>query len=482
MSTPAVKRRRLAAQRYESRRRDLLTLPQEVVFHVFSFLEAADLTTCARVSTKWYEAANDDHLWKPLYLVRFSNPRQLLVQQLRSQRLHSKLATGSQTAALSTTATHSIDQRLDQRRNKWKNLYKVNHNWETGNCQVDELALPLKEERSLLDQTSNETIIQICHDMMATTWGGSSVIDIWQIHGSHIEHISKAGPSTVTSAYVTCIKWDTLDTRRVIVGYSNGGFSIYQVDARERLVQQLAYYAARPSVSCDRHCVKSITLCDSMVMTCSTDMELSTYTFDEQGNTRFCHCLTSAMHWEPLTIEVYSKGDQTYQAVVCFGMSVGLDSWTIGLQEIIFTANLILNSRHSSSRLPPGHGLLDRIQKISYAHPYVVTSHKNNTMQQYRIVTEHGKRIEIEHVRTLWGHTNSVGAMAMDARIGRLVSGDRAGIKVWNLESPRELVVGIESGFGERMEWIGFDSEKIVTVAGDHENNVKVWSFSSSNK
>jgi hypothetical protein len=311
--------------------------------------------------------------------------------------------------------------------------------------------LPLKEKRLPIDQTSYETIIQICHDMMATTWGGSSSIDIWQIHGSHIEHIAKAGPLTPTSAYVTCIKWDTVDTRRVVVGYSNGGFSIFQVDARERLLQQHAHYPARPSVSCDRHCVKSIALC-------STDMELSTYTFDEQGNSRFCHCLTSAMQWEPLTIEVYSKGDQTYQAVVCFGMSVGLDSWTIGLQEIIFTPNLIINSRHSSSRLPAGHGLLDRI------------------------VTEHGKRIEIEHVRTLWGHTNSVGAMAMDARIGRLVSGDRAGIKVWNLESPHELVVGIESGFGERMEWIGFDSEKVVTVAGDHENNVKVWSFSNSNK
>lgn len=66
MSKPAVKRRRLTAQRYENRRRDLLTLPQEVVFHVFSFLEAADLTTCARVSTKWYEAANDDHVSKSI--------------------------------------------------------------------------------------------------------------------------------------------------------------------------------------------------------------------------------------------------------------------------------------------------------------------------------------------------------------------------------------------------------------------------------
>jgi WD40 repeat protein len=123
----------------------------------------------------------------------------------------------------------------------------------------------------------------------------------------------------------------------------------------------------------------------------------------------------------------------------------------------------------------------DPIQKISYAHPYVVTSHNNNTMQQYRIRSDQGQRVEIEHVRTLWGHTSSVGAMALDAHIGRLVSGDRAGIKVWNLEGLDDFVVGIENGLSERMEWIGFDSEKIVTVAGNHENNVKVWSFSNSN-
>jgi hypothetical protein len=62
MPKPAAKRQRLAKPRYESVKRDLLTLPQELVYHIFSFLDAADLTTCARVSTKWYAAANDEQV------------------------------------------------------------------------------------------------------------------------------------------------------------------------------------------------------------------------------------------------------------------------------------------------------------------------------------------------------------------------------------------------------------------------------------
>ena len=59
---PAAKRRRLPGPKKELIKRDLLTLPQEIVFLVFSFLDAADLTTCARVSTKWYAAASDEQV------------------------------------------------------------------------------------------------------------------------------------------------------------------------------------------------------------------------------------------------------------------------------------------------------------------------------------------------------------------------------------------------------------------------------------
>lgn len=351
---------------------------------------------------------------------------------------------------------------------------------------MEELQLPINERRLTQEMRNNagekkegKIIIQVCNDIIVTAESGTATIHVWQIRGSRIEHLATAGPSVETIAYITCIKWDSMDNSRVVVGYSNGGFTVYRIDIKERSVIECASHAARPSISHDRHSVQSIALCETIVMTCSTDMELSTYSFTDQG-TRLCHSLISAMTWEPLTLEIYAKGDRVYQAVVCFGMSVGLDSWTIGIQEVIFTPTRIIHSRHSSSRTHM-YGFNDPIQKISYAHPYVVTSHNNNTMQQYRIRSEQGQRVEIEHVRTLWGHTSSVGAMALDAHIGRLVSGDRAGIKVWNLEGGRsDLVVGIENGLSERMEWIGFDSEKIVTVAGDHENNVKVWSFSNN--
>jgi len=51
--------------------RDYQNLPSSVTLQIFSYLTAIDLTTIATVCKKWCELANDDSMWKNLYLWSF---------------------------------------------------------------------------------------------------------------------------------------------------------------------------------------------------------------------------------------------------------------------------------------------------------------------------------------------------------------------------------------------------------------------------
>ena len=48
-------------------------LPSEISFHIFSYLNQTDLTECSSVSKSWYILANDDFLWKRLFLEKGAN-------------------------------------------------------------------------------------------------------------------------------------------------------------------------------------------------------------------------------------------------------------------------------------------------------------------------------------------------------------------------------------------------------------------------
>ena len=54
---------------------DWQQLPHEVLFHIFSFLGRKELTECSCMCKSWYTSANDDMLWKRLFLSCYKLPR-----------------------------------------------------------------------------------------------------------------------------------------------------------------------------------------------------------------------------------------------------------------------------------------------------------------------------------------------------------------------------------------------------------------------
>ena len=55
-------------------------LPHEVLYQIFSFLKRADLANCIVTCKAWYASANDDLLWKRLFLAAFELPKTTVIK------------------------------------------------------------------------------------------------------------------------------------------------------------------------------------------------------------------------------------------------------------------------------------------------------------------------------------------------------------------------------------------------------------------
>ncbi|CAI9774159.1 unnamed protein product [Fraxinus pennsylvanica] len=64
----------------------LTSLPQDVLVHIFSFLNFQSLVSAAAVCRLWNAAANDNHLWQLLHVIFFGNSENFSIHNARSSR------------------------------------------------------------------------------------------------------------------------------------------------------------------------------------------------------------------------------------------------------------------------------------------------------------------------------------------------------------------------------------------------------------
>ncbi|KXG49466.1 uncharacterized protein PGRI_063230 [Penicillium griseofulvum] len=72
---------------------------------------------------------------------------------------------------------------------------------------------------------------------------------------------------------------------------------------------------------------------------------------------------------------------------------------------------------------------------MSYSHPYLLTSHSDNTLTMYLVVST-SENLFVQGGRRLWGHTSSVSAVQVTNR-GKAISVSSRGdeIRIWELET-----------------------------------------------
>jgi len=91
----------------------------------------------------------------------------------------------------------------------------------------------------------------------------------------------------------------------------------------------------------------------------------------------------------------------------------------------------------SQASIAPGPSILHQQPptSMSYSHPYLLTSHADNTLTMYLVVST-SENLFVQGGRRLWGHTSSVSTVQVTNR-GKAVSVSSRGdeIRIWELET-----------------------------------------------
>ncbi|KAL0083996.1 hypothetical protein J3Q64DRAFT_1737219 [Phycomyces blakesleeanus] len=451
-------------------------LSDEIVLHVFSYLSANDLAQCAMVSTGWSRLANDELLWRPLFLDRFRHR-----SRLNSCNVH-----------------------------PWKTKYKISHNWRSGNCQI------VHSERKQ-PMPPCQPCIQSIDSILCQSNSGSQ-IEIWSLKKNRIlGYLQALSHQEVPVTCLKLIKTSQEDIYHLVAGYEHGGMAMWEIEIVKGGYNATEWVDYRPSArSADS--VVSIAMAYPVVAICTAAMKISLFNVNQNTERKrlgLIYQLQSPVHWTPVELDLKLQKPSAgcikdrWRLLVCFGMGIGTNAYSIGIQEIIVSLHTLISSRHCSAldqdtffftpnltntTQPP-------ITAIAYDAPFLATAHANNTIRHYRVdITP--DVFNLVFLQTLYGHTCMVTALTLDGPARRLVSADRTGLRIWDLACTKgvpmdrsgqlikwhqgvDYLVRLDLEHDEdypwQIDWLCSDATKIVALkrplVPDAAMSLVVWSF-----
>lgn len=287
---------------------------------------------------------------------------------------------------------------------------------------------------------------------------------------------------------------------RLAAFYINGQFSIFKVSTSvfsfsEEYASPTSQTSSGTGLSASHSNAATARFHFPLLVTCSTDFTLAFHILTQRDDkievSRAQPGMRSQMCWWPLVVSLAKVATPNedkatrFKATIVYATPFYPSAWTIAVQEfdIVIPSTdaptASVRARHAtalppgfayspssrrhrrftgdlptSSGLAPGDGLAGMpsclITGLEHSAPYVVVSRSDNTLDVFEIVDDVSSTaamggdppLKVIHRRTLFGHTGSVGAVAVDG--GRCVSGGEDGVKVWELDRARE---DVELGF-----------------------------------
>ncbi|CAG8645391.1 1313_t:CDS:2, partial [Paraglomus occultum] len=197
-----------------------------------------------------------------------------------------------------------------------------------------------------------------------------------------------------------------------------------------------------------------------ILVTCTAQFVLSVYSIVNTGEKveyRLLHQLISFICKPPLDISLEEKDDEgrdksgEWRIIVAYATGVYGGGWTVGIQEILFNSTSITSTTHCSPQISSSVFSFAPITTISYKSSHLITAHSDNTIQLFHVMNS-DNILQCTHTQTLYGHTGSVQAVAID-EYGKLISGamDQS-IKIWDLGIREKAEEDMEEkkGWGEQ--------------------------------
>jgi hypothetical protein len=278
---------------------------------------------------------------------------------------------------------------------------------------------------------------------------------------------------TPTALYVA--KGSTASSIEVTVGFDDGHISVYNLD-----VTRGEFTIRFSQTSTGDATITAIASAPPYLLTISDHKVFSLYKVpphitqhDEPSSTdqlRLLASLESNNTFAPMSLSLRCSASELIASIAYSFFHIS-NGWTIGIQELRFNKD----GEHMTSRLATtvavqpkadenGHDHPSTVNNskpnnnsnscgytnisstasiqhkeaptsLSYSHPFLLTSHSDNTLTMYLVFSSADKLV-IRDSRRLWGHTSSVSSVQVGDR-GKAVSVSPRGneIRIWELES-----------------------------------------------
>ena len=519
-------------------------LSDEILLNIFERLSLDQVLSCQSVSHRWQKISTDPELWKRLYFLRYIQPRFTHISTSNRTRIASRDWWIKET-------THTEDGT----KKDWKKLFKIRHNWHKGRCAVseidispssdhletkippqasfwDELRVPMS---SHLVQFDGRMFVAIDKTVGLRAWdigvGCQKIVGCRRFR-QYEQGWQLGDPAALTMASGGSTPPD------IVVGFESGGVMILQLNIEDVGTQEDFGFTVRfilpPSIEPKK--ILHMAYSHPYLLTLDVDYSLQAYVFPSNSpHLDSPQCLATlqahTLHGPcNLTLRRRKSDDDTITASIAYSMPLCHGGWSVGIQEIIFdmsSPNGISKTRIGTShpstinlRIHPDFETQGKSMSIpsasptsiSYSHPYLLTSHRDNTLTLY-LCRSTDEKITIGQPKRLWGHTTGVAKAGVAGR-GRAVSVSQVGgeVRVWELESVAAsaakmkaegdgVVAIVESVRLENasarvgkelflddipkirnpicVDWIGFDEEKVLVVTRDQERdqNVTLYDF-----
>ncbi|KAF7119169.1 hypothetical protein CNMCM5793_008913 [Aspergillus hiratsukae] len=272
---------------------------------------------------------------------------------------------------------------------------------------------------------------------------------------------------------------------KVTVGFADGRFGVYDMDTQSLCLRLRSFHPASADGA-----ITAMATSDSYLLMVSEHKVLSLYemflaepehtTRSNAANTsnqssgegvKLLASLKAGSILSPMSLSVRFAHSEIIASIVYSFFHIGC-GWSLGIQELRFgkdgeqigsrlatTVNaqygamplhpLTLSRRGYSSSFESGPSSGESLVEltdpsilhqepptsISYSHPYLLTSHADNTLTVYLVVST-GVKLFVKGGQRLWGHTSSVSAVQVSDR-GKAISVSSRGdeIRVWELEN-----------------------------------------------
>lgn len=211
----------------------------------------------------------------------------------------------------------------------WKAKYRIHHNWLLGKCYINDVADTFNNNDPLHPHQ-----LQFLHDTIFVVQNNSSIIDIWRYVENGSALMYQLQSTENTDGYITFFKLIEGSTNRLVAGYSNGGFTLWEISGGCCLTEITNY---NPS---NNDKVTSIGMEYPMILVCTESMKLSVFHITQSLSLELVHCLQSPIDWSPVVIDIqkyhpkrqYKNIADLWKVVVCFGLSGGSFTSSIGVQ------------------------------------------------------------------------------------------------------------------------------------------------------